>query len=235
MLLSRMADGGPEIFASVQGEGTTAGVPSVFVRFAECNLVCEFCDTKYTWDWDHHDRAREVIEQPGEAVLARIVELAGETTRNVVITGGEPLLHQDELAWLGAALHERGFAIEVETNGTIEPRDAVAAAVDRWNVSPKLASSGNKLTARLRTGPLTWFATRGWWKLVAITPADLDEIDALVARFGVLRERVLVMPEGTDAETLLQRSQWLVEACRVRGFRFGSRLHVLLWGAERGR
>jgi organic radical activating enzyme len=224
-----------EVFASIQGEGISVGVPSVFVRLAECNLACTWCDTKYTWDWEHHDRAREVTDTPVERVAERVIELAGDGIRNVIITGGEPLLHQPDLVALATALRARGFTIEVETNGTIEPTAEVAAVVDQWNVSPKLSTSGNRTTARLRTGPLSWFASRGWWKLVATTPDDLVEIDALVSRYQVPRDRVLVMPEGTDSETLLERSKWLVEACGRRGFRFGTRLHILLWGAERGR
>ena len=60
------------MFASIQGEGVSAGVPSVFVRVAECPLRCTWCDTKYTWDWANHDRAREVHEQPVAEVAARV-------------------------------------------------------------------------------------------------------------------------------------------------------------------
>src|SRR5690242_19361171 len=113
-----------EIFASIQGEGVSAGVPSVFVRLAECNLKCEWCDTKYTWDWEHHDRAAEVHELDESEVLARI-----GAASNVVVTGGEPLLQQEALARVVGKLDAR---IEVETSGTIEPTAELAAAVDQW-------------------------------------------------------------------------------------------------------
>ena len=145
------------------------------------------------------------------------------------------MLQQAALRELCEALP--AFRVEVETAGVIEPEPGFADHVDQWNVSPKLASSGNKASARLRAGPLAWFAgaANAWWKLVATSEADLVEIDALVASWKLPRDRVTVMPEGTDAATLTARAGWLVPACQQRGYRFGTRLHVLLWGAERGK
>src|SRR5262245_25586685 len=114
MLVSRMKGGGPEIFATVQGEGTSAGVPSVFVRLADCNLRCTWCDTKYTWDWNKYDRSAETIELAVDEIAARVLELASAGVRNAVFTGGEPLLQQDELTDLAKRIREHGFRIEVE-------------------------------------------------------------------------------------------------------------------------
>jgi len=232
-----MPDGSAEIFASVQGEGFSAGTPSVFVRVAECNLQCTWCDTKYTWDWDHHDRQALVREDAVTDVEASVVELAGSNIRNVVLTGGEPLLHQEDLAALGGALKQRGFRIEIETNGAIEPTLALEAVVDQWNVSPKLETSGNKKSARLRTGPLTRFAAlpNATFKFVVCDERDVDEIDEIARTYGIARDRIIAMPEATDPQTLAERSRWLVPLCQERGFRFGSRLHVALWGSDRGR
>jgi organic radical activating enzyme len=157
--------------------------------------------------------------------------------KNAVFTGGEPLLQQDELVLLADRLRERGFRIEVETNGTIVPTEALAARIDQWNVSPKLASSGNAERARHRPAALQWFAAepRAWFKLVTTSEADIAEIDELVDALGVPRDRVILMAEGTDAATIAERSRWVAERCRSGGYRLGTRLHVFVWGPERGR
>lgn len=237
MLLSRMKTGAPEIFATVQGEGTSAGVPSVFVRLAECNLRCTWCDTKYTWDWASHDKKVETIELAIDDVAERARAEAGDGVRNAVFTGGEPLLQQDELAQLAARLKADGFRIEVETNGTIAPTEAMSAVVDQWNVSPKLASSGNGERARHRPTALAWFAAResAVFKIVQTAEADFAETEELVAALGVAKDRVVLMPEGTEPGALAERSRALADTCRKNGYRLGTRLHVFLWGQERGR
>lgn len=237
MLLSQLSPGMPEIFASVQGEGVSMGVPAVFVRLAECNLRCDWCDTKYTWDWANHDRTRETIELSVSAVAEQVVAQCGGKISTVIATGGEPLLQQPELAALAETLHRHDLRIEVETNGAIEPTAALAAHIDQWNVSPKLANSGNALTARIRAAPLTWFAQCGTatFKFVVAEPSDLEEIEQLVAQFALRRDRVLAMPEAVDADTIVERGRWLAHECTQRGFRLTTRLHVLLWGSTRGR
>lgn len=237
MLLSRMKDGAPEIFATVQGEGPSAGVPSVFVRLADCNLRCTWCDTRYTWDWSKHDRAAETVELPVADVAERVLAISGEGVRSAVFTGGEPLLQQDALTELAAALRERGFRVEIETNGTVVPTEALASRVDQWNVSPKLASSGNAERARQRPAALAWFASRpeATFKFVLTSEADVAEVRELAAALDLPRERVSLMPEGTDAATIASRSRWLADECRQYGYRLGTRLHVFLWGSERGR
>lgn len=232
-----MSGGAPEIFASVQGEGVTSGLPSVFVRLSRCNLKCTFCDTRYTWDWSRYDRSEQQMTLPVDRIAAEVTERAGGVIGNVVLTGGEPLLQQRELADLARRLRGGGFRIEIETNGTLEPDEALAASIDQWNVSPKLESSGNPERARVVPGALRWFAAcpHAWLKLVITRPEDVAEAAELAERAGVPAERVILMPEGTDAATLVSRSRWLAEHCQRRGFRLGSRLHIHLWGDERGR
>jgi organic radical activating enzyme len=232
--VSRMPDGRPELFTSIQGEGASAGTPSAFLRLALCNLHCVWCDTKYTWDWRSYDYAEQVMtvdaEQLREAVRA-------QPARNLVLTGGEPLLQQEAAGPLLAELRAQGFRVEVETNGTVLPRAEFAAEVDQWNVSPKLSNSSDPERLRLRAEPLAWFAAAGnaWFKFVVAAPADLAEVERLVARFAISPGRVFLMPEARTAEDVRRRSEWLVSAAIERGYRLSPRLHVLLWGDERGR
>ena len=205
--------------------------------FVAAGYVVKNCDTKYTWDWGHYDRDRETVELPIEAVLEAVRAKTRNVVRNVVITGGEPLLQQEELVALGTELVRDGIKIEVETNGAIEPVAALAALVTQWNVSPKLANSGNALTARVRGGPLAWFTRcdRAIFKFVVANPNDLDEVEGLAARFSIDRGRILLMPEGTDPETIADRGRWLAEKCTELGFRMTTRLHVSLWQSRRGK
>ena len=84
-----------EIFKSIQGEGPNFGKPAIFLRTAQCNLKCTWCDTKYTWDWKNYDFSKEVKEMTIDEVKDAITELE---IKHLVITGGEPLLQQDDLA-----------------------------------------------------------------------------------------------------------------------------------------
>ncbi len=223
-----------EIFLSVQGEGVHAGTPSVFLRTYRCNLSCTWCDSKYTWlDQDKSKPGVDYAPMSAGAIMDRI---AAYDCKHLVLTGGEPLLHQRMLAPLLAGLKAEGFFIEVETNGTIAPRADVVESVDCFNVSPKISNSMVGEGVRTRPDALKAFVRSGkaWFKFVVCDQKDLSEIEDMLSRFGIPRGRVILMPEGVDATTLLARSKWLVDICKERGFRFSLRLHILLYGNKRG-
>lgn len=130
-----------EIFYTLQGEGANTGHPAVFCRFAGCNLwtgreadrhsaVCTFCDTDFVGTDGPGGGKFATADALAEAV-ARQWPADWPTGRLAVLTGGEPLLQLDPP--LIAALHERGFRIAVETNGTVEP----PPDIDWLCVSPK--------------------------------------------------------------------------------------------------
>ena len=215
---------------TAQGEGPSIGRRAGFVRLGRCNQQCTWCDSKFTWQWDEFDPAVELHERSVESIVEQVDAM---DVPMVVVTGGEPLLQQRELEPLLRAFKQRGLRIEVETAGTIAP--AVGPAlVDQWNVSPKLANSGNPLARRYKPDVLCAFEAteRAVFKFVACEVADLNEIAAMVDECGLTD--VWVMPEGTDAATLEKRSGVLADAVIARGWNLTTRLHILIWGDKRG-
>ena len=226
--------GSPEIFASLQGEGPSAGRPCAFVRLSRCNLACAWCDTAYTWRFtgpDAFDRKAEQVVL-SEAETAERIRALGRD--RLVVTGGEPLLQAPALSRMLALLP--GMRVEIETNGTVAPPPALDALVDQYNVSPKLAHSGNRMDLALIPERLAAFAAdpRAYFKFVVADPADLGEVAALQQRYAIPDERLFVMPEGTDSATLRSRLAWLEKACAKRGWRLSDRLHIHLYGDTRG-
>ena len=253
LVLATTAPGEPEIFASLQGEGPSIGRPSVFVRLSRCNLACTWCDTAYTWRFmgdnnlhqrPHRDgiafeRTANQITLGEDEVAAHIATMfAPPAPPRLVITGGEPLLQGASLARMVAALRDMVSAlyVEIETNGTVAPHPALDAFVDQYNVSPKLAHSGNPAELALIPERLSaWAAdTRAFFKFVVAGKADMTEIAALQERYAIQPDRLYVMPEGTQSGMLRTRSLWLSEAAASAGWRFTDRLHIHLYGDTRG-
>ncbi|MEL7446822.1 MAG: 7-carboxy-7-deazaguanine synthase QueE [Pseudomonadota bacterium] len=241
LVLATDDTGGPEIFASLQGEGPSAGTPVAFIRLSRCNLACTWCDTAYTWHFEgdereHRDgvtfdrKANQVSLDPADAA-ARILTLG---QKRLVITGGEPLMQ-------GAALadmleHMPDMEIEIETNGTTKAPSHVDIRVDQYNVSPKLAHSGNEAELALIPERLDFYATdpRAFFKFVIAEPSDVEEVLELQARYRFKPGHVFLMPEGTDSATLRAREEWLAPLCLKHGFRMSDRMHIHLYGDERG-
>lgn len=243
MKISRLADGSPEIFHTLQGEGASLGAPAVFLRLSLCNLHCHWCDTPYTWNWkktpwEHQDGVKfSKADQIIELTPAEITPLISRyQCDRLVLTGGEPLLQQKELTELVKLLPEIPF-IEVETNGTQLPDDNFISLPTQFNVSPKLSNSGMPEDLRLSFEALHLLSSlpTAIFKFVVCNQNDLKEIQSLQQKLNLSPNRIFLMPEGRDPETLQTRSLWLADICRDQGYRFSPRLHVLLWGNERAK
>jgi 7-carboxy-7-deazaguanine synthase len=222
-----------EIFYSIQGEGMLAGVPSVFLRTSGCNLRCTWCDTPYTsWNPEGEDI-------PLGTILA---DIRRKWATHVVVTGGEPMI-QPDIVRLTQRLKDFGLHITVETAGTVYQ----AVACDLMSISPKLANStparreGGKWAAqhdKLRYQPdvlkqlMAEYAYQ--LKFVVSEAEDLVEIEGILTETGADRSRVVLMPEGTSSEAIYEKSKWLVEICKQERFRYGPRLHIDLFGNQRG-
>jgi organic radical activating enzyme len=150
-----------EIFYTVQGEGTHAGTPAVFVRLAGCNLSCRFCDTDYA--------LRSFA--PVAEVVARVRDVGGDCP-TVVLTGGEPLAQAESVALIDA-LRSEGRRVHVESNGTIAtelPPDVWLTVSPKERLDPRMAARANeaKLIVDGRV-PAEWIA-----EFPATTPVFLQ-------------------------------------------------------------
>ena len=226
-----------ETFDSLQGEGILAGTPSVFVRLAGCPLRCRWCDTRYAWDF---------AGGKDYTLPDLIGQIEHWPRRFVVITGGEPLVGQDSAPRPGLVeLTQRLKALNkhatIETAGIVFVGDL---ACDLMSISPKLGNSvpsepdlaaahertrcsHEALSALIETYPCQL-------KFVVDSQRDIGEIQALLRRLPpVAAERILLMPQATTRDELLAKAPVVAQLCKDTGFRFGQRLHVLLWGNRR--
>lgn len=226
------------------------GRPSVFVRTSKCNLHCIWCDTDYTWNWKGTKFEHINDHRPGyqkfdkkEWIANCDIEHVAQTVaaypcRNVILTGGEPMLQQAVLVTLMRRLRQTDpeFRFEVETNGTLIAQAEFDRLVDQYNVSPKLENSNNPKQLRERPKAYHFFAkhSKAFFKFVVSEKNDLSEILELLARYTIAPEKVWLMPEGQQKQALNRRRKWLVEVCKTYGFNYTDRLHIQIWGAKKG-
>lgn len=243
-------NGKGEIFYTIQGEGKSLGKPTVFIRSSLCNLHCIWCDTDYTWNWKNTPHPHIFDQTPGyekydkhaqivELSTAQIIEeISQYDCKNLVLTGGEPLLQQKAWVELMAQLRSQaeGYWFEVETNGTLLPSDDFDALIDQYNVSPKLENSNNPRKIREKPEVYEFFrqSPKAWFKFVIAAQTDLDEVLMLIDQYDLPAHKIYLMPEGTTPEQLKSKQAWLVEQCKQYGFHYTDRLHIHIYGSKRG-
>ena len=222
-----------EIFKSIQGEGPNFGKPAIFLRTAQCNLKCTWCDTKYTWDWKNYDFQKEVKEMTIDEVKDAILDLE---IKHLVITGGEPVLQQDDLADLLSFL-KPDFYVEVETNCTILPNKMLTDLIDQWNVSPKTKNSGNPLELCENNECYYFFANQEncFFKYVVENESDIPEIKKFVTKYNIPENRVQLMTQASTKEEISMKEKSISELAKLHNFSFSPRLHVAMWGSQRGK
>ena len=223
-----------EIYLSIQGEGLLTGAESVFVRASGCNLRCWYCDTPYaSWTPEGDDLSI------GE-ILDRIEQFE---CQHVVLTGGEPMLFA-ELVPLAADLRRRALHITIETAGTLD----LPVECDLMSISPKLSNSaplGRRHPRWHRRHEQTRHVPHVIRRLIADydyqikfvidRPRDCREVESHLAQFPEIdRSRVLLMPQGTEAEELARRARWLKPYCDATGLRLCPRRQIEWFGLVRG-
>jgi len=255
---------GLDMPGTIQGEGKLAGVPSLFVRLAGCNLRCIWtlpdgtlsrCDTPYA-SFDNNAHQVLTVEETFDLIRFNTAHL-----KHIVITGGEPLLQHKALAGLLEKIKdETDLHVSIETNGTLFSED-VARYTDLFSLSPKLSDSDPMQEKLARfglnpSGPALYHAEKRrsigilqqfidhcrkeqkefQLKFVTGRESDASEIrkDFLGQLKGWQPDDILLMPVGANEEELKATSAMVLKTAIRNGWRFSPRMHIDLFGSQPG-
>ena len=211
------------------------GAVSVFVRLAGCDLRCVWCDTDYALD------SKQAESMTVEEIIERVEKY---NCRQVVVTGGEPLI-ASKLPTLLEELKKRDKYITLETNATrYHP-----VVCDLVSISPKLANSTPRQGPyiqfaetheknRLNVGAIKNFMDNYDYQLkfVVEDENDLREIEDILGELpGVDQDKVMLMPQAKTKQEYRRRGLQIAQYCVEKGFRYSPRLQLELWGRRRGK
>ncbi|MCA7000135.1 7-carboxy-7-deazaguanine synthase QueE [Dickeya solani] len=214
-----------EMFQTLQGEGFFTGVPAVFIRLQGCPVGCSWCDTKHTWEKlpERQISLAEVLVKRGESdawsgssaeELLQQMTLQGYSARHIVITGGEPCIH--DLTPLTQALEQQGFSTQIETSGTHEVR----CSPNCWvTVSPKVNMRGGLAVldqALQRANEIKHPVAR---------ERDIEALDALLARLDDDKARVVALQPISQKD---DATRLCIETCIARNWRLSMQTHKYL-------
>jgi 7-carboxy-7-deazaguanine synthase len=221
---------------TIQGEGIYTGCPAAFLRLQGCTLGCAYCDSTEVW------RTGEPYLFPELFRMMEKVELIEKFKRrhHLVITGGSPLLQQDQIVlFLAEFVNRYGFLpfIEIENECIFLPHSNLLDVVECWNNSPKLSSSGVKKRKRYKKSILQTMSSlsTSWFKFVIECEEDWEEIRMDFLEPGLIkRSQVILMPLGATRKELFENQEMVVDLAIKHGVRYCSREHIVLWDKNTG-
>lgn len=206
-----------EIFASIQGESTFAGLPTVFVRLTGCPLRCVWCDTEYAFQGGEQRSVASVLE-----------EVSGLGIKHVCVTGGEPLSQRACITLL-AALCDAGHSVSLETSGALDigPVDPRVARI----VDLKAPGSGELSRNRFENLPL--LNAHDEVKIVIADEPDYHWATEQITKYGLLNRCTVLLSSVQGQLDPARLADWIIRD-RIP-VRFQLQLHKILWHDARGR
>ncbi|MGN0585363.1 MAG: putative 7-carboxy-7-deazaguanine synthase QueE [Ruminococcus sp.] len=215
-----------EIFSSINGEGTRAGELAVFVRLAGCNLKCSYCDTMWANSADTPFTEMTAVEIKDALLKTEI--------RNVTLTGGEPLIHENVYELLSVLSDEEDFSLEIETNGSVSI-EQFAGLKNRpvFTLDYKLPSSGMEDKMVLAEN-LPFLEKKDCIKFVAGSETDLERAFEIIEKYGLTEKcHVYLSPVFGKIDPA-----FMVEFMKMKtlnNVRLQLQLHKFIWDPnERG-
>src|SRR5581483_8245097 len=203
-----------EVFKSIQGESSYAGLPCVFIRTTSCNLRCRWCDTAYAF--------HEGVERSVESLLQEVRRFG---CRCVELTGGEPLLQEEIYPLMTTLLHE-GHLVLIEPSGSV-PVDRVDP---RAVLIMDIKCPGSGMSQTVHWENLRRLKARDEIKFVIANRADYDWAKEVLVKHALLDGRtVLFSPVFAELEPR-QLAEWILEDHLP--VRFQLQLHKYIWDPE---
>lgn len=218
----------------------------------QCPLSCKWCDSKFSWDRnDPHYNDPYLRFEAAPFFAKTIIDNLTPNIEAIVFTGGEPMIYQRHLPEVIDLVRDRGpksvsLAVEIETAGTIFPQHALLQRA-HFNVSPKLASSGNAAIPM----DILWNkkATQQYLGLndaifkIVVAKDDVTSLEFylswlqdIATKMGIeWKRRVYLMPCATTPYALEVGQRFVLEHAARLGVRATTRMHILAHGDERGR
>lgn len=241
-----------EAFYSIQGEGKTMGRPSVFIRLSGCNLMCGGAGTEKdgklhdgaTWRCDSIEVWRkgkmftpEQLTDKLDAEFAFVNRL--KKGAHLIITGGEPMMQQPAVIALATYLFEAyaiNCPIEIETNGTLPMtqlfKEFAIKQNKQFNVSPKLANSGEPISRRGLHND--YLQVNSQFKFVVSSEDDINEVSAMMIQFRIPAYQVWLMPAASTQDELNAVSDFVAKSAMRMGCNYSHRLHIAIWNQKTG-
>ena len=222
------------------GTGEVVSITTTTGNYYAEGWLVHNCDTPYTWDRDRYNVDAECPPVTAEHLTRTLIDAAPSL---VVLSGGEPLIHQRNPALLDtmrSVTDGCGTRWHVETNGTLTPTAPFVALVDHFTVSPKIAPQGDPQRRRIRNTALAAFADlavsgAAIFKIVCKSPTDVAAAAAFYDQHHIPTTARWVMPEGTTPDAVLNTARAIAPTALEHALNLTLRQHSLMYGQERRR
>ncbi len=206
-----------EIFYSLQGESSTVGLPTVFIRLTGCPLRCGYCDTEYAFTGGEQKNFAEIMEQ-----------VAIYNSRHVTVTGGEPLAQKQCLALL-TDLCDAGYQVSLETCGALDISEVDPRVVKVMDIkTPGSGEAENNLFSNVQ-----YLSQSDQIKFVICDEADYVWSKKIIEEKGLVGKYEILMLPSYGQQDTVELAEWIL---RDRlPVRFQMQLHKQLWGNAKGK
>ncbi|MCD4657698.1 MAG: 7-carboxy-7-deazaguanine synthase QueE [Planctomycetes bacterium] len=206
-----------EIFLSIQGESSFAGLPFAFVRLTGCDLRCTYCDTKYAYDEGELLSVDDIVKKVQDFGVPR-----------VCVTGGEPMLQQDTPALL-CKLCNIQFLVTLETNG----HHSVADVDERVRIVLDMKTPGSGMCDRNRYENLNLMTLKDEVKFVVTDKEDYEWAKQIIVEYELAKRTQILLSPCQNTQKPMDLAEWMLEDklnCRLQ-----LQLHKIIWGNQRAK